>query len=215
MDVVLKFLENQIVIGWIAPIVVAAIIGIWGITINKAKAQRDGITYHVHKKETVDIFGEYCKKNRVQPIISYGDSNALKLISEIDKGHVTIKGNVDLTRKPKDNNNRNFVMVLLKYSPKCNLMYFFRKGYSFSFEIKGKEICGLQIEIKDNSQNKVLDEFVNVSDKFASHSFKLKDYSTVDVWKDIGEICFTIFTEKTYVSSDVGYFEIRNCLLKN
>lgn len=215
MEKIIEFLSNQVVIGWVAPIVIAAAIGSWKLITDEIKGQRIGIPYRVYWKKPVDVFKKYCEKNKIYPVISYGDSKALKVCSEINKGTITVKANMDLKKKPQNDDYRNFVMILLKYTPKCNMVYFYKKGYSLMFDVKSKKgVSGIQLEVKDINGDKVIDEFLKVSEELKHYSFKLSDYSKVEGWKEINEICFTIFCEKGYITKNVGSVEIQNCLLK-
>lgn len=215
MEKIISFLENQIVVVWISPLVLAAIIGIWNMILHHIKNTKVGIPYRIRNKKPVYIFNKYCEKNRIQPIISYGDSNALQVTTELDKGNVQIKANMDLSHLPKANHERNFVMILLKYIPLANFSYFYKKGYSFIFDIKSKKgICGIQLEIKNTHGGKIIDEYIQVSPNLSHHSFKLNEYSNSEGWKDINEICFTIFTEDGYILERKGSLEIYNCMLK-
>lgn len=71
-----------------------------------------------------------------------------------------------------------------------------------------------KLEIKDTIGAKVIDEFVPVTTKFQNTSFCLKDYLEESAWKEIGEICFTVFLEDDYVTKDTGSLEIKNCVLR-
>lgn len=215
MDDIQKFFENQAVIGWIAPIVVAAVIGIWGIILRKLKEHRIGMPFRKYNKGPVDVFKTYCENNRIQSIASYGDRKAIETNTEIEQGKIKIESTIDLRKRPKNNINRNFVMILVQYTPKCNMSYFYKKGYSLLFDIKSEAgICGVQLEIKDINGGKVINQYVPVTKEFKQHSFQLKEYSERKAWKEIKEICFTIFLEEEYISADRGDFEIRNCMLK-
>lgn len=215
MEHIVNFLKNDIAINWISPIVVAAIIGIGGAVFNKIKEQQIGIPHRVHNRKDVDVFGSYCKKNKIQPIISYGDSNAFKIISRIDQGKIIVSGEMDLRKKPENNEHRKFVMICLKYIPKCNMTYFYKKGYSFMFDIRSeKGICGLQLEIKDTKANKVINEYLPVTKEFLNYSFKINEFLDIEAWKEINEICFTVFLEDDYVYKTKGNLEIKNCFLK-
>lgn len=215
MEKFLEFLANQTVIGWIAPIVIAAIIGVWTLMVRGIKEKRVGIPFCSYLKKTIYVFEEYCKNQRFEPIVSYGDSGALKILSEIDRGNIIVGANIDFSKRPDNNENRNFVMILMKYVPKCNMIYYYKKGYSFMFDIKAdKGISGIQLEIKNINQRHIVDEFVSVTNEWKHYSFELKRYFKEEAWKEISEICFTIFDEKGYIFDDIGKLEIRNCLLK-
>lgn len=215
MEKILQFMEKDIVAIWVAPIVIAAIIGVWKWITAKARERRRGMPFCTYGKRDVNVFEKYCEKNRIHSVVSYGDANALSLITELNKRKVKVRAEVDLQNKPRNNDNRNFVMILLKYIPKCNMTYFYAKGYSFMFDAKSeKGICGMQVEVKDIYGAKVMDEFVKVSNEWRHYSFKLNEYGESVAWKEIQEICFTFFTEKEYISKNKGGVEIENCILK-
>lgn len=215
MENVIQFMKDDIVAIWIAPIVIAAVIGIWGIVVTKAKERRKGMPFRTYKQKNVNIFEKYCEKNRIHSVVSYGDANALHLITELNRGKVRVKANMDLQNKPRNNDNRNFVMILLKYISKCNMTYFYYKKYSLMFDVKSeKGICGMQVEVKDIYGAKVIDEYVKVENEWRHYSFKLNEYGESEAWKEIQEICFTFFMEKEYISKNKGCVEIEGCILK-
>lgn len=78
MEHFITFLKNDLTIAYIAP----AIVGIGKIVTNKIGERKIGTLCRSGKKKILNIFDEYCKRNRIQPIIAYGDSNALKVVSE-------------------------------------------------------------------------------------------------------------------------------------
>lgn len=215
MNNIIRFMENEIVINWVCPLIIAALAGGWGMFIKTVKERRIGMPYRVYNRKSVYLLEKYCERNRVHPIVSYGDTNALNLYTEIDKGRVTVRAEVDLQKKPQSNDNRHFVMIMLKYIPKCNMTYFYNKGYSFMFDAKSeKGICGIQVEVKDTHKLKVIDEFVEIEKEWKSYAFKLNEYGLSEAWKEIEEICFTIFLEKEYILKNKAYIEIRNCILQ-
>lgn len=215
MESILRFMKDDIVAIWIAPIVIAAVMGIWKLVTAKVMERRKGMPFRTYRKRNVNVFEKYCEKNRIHSVVSYGDANALHLITELNRGKIRVKAEVDLQNKPRNNDNRNFVMILLKYIPKCNMTYFYNKKYSFMFDVKSeKGICGMQVEVKDIYGAKVIDEFVKVENEWRHYSFKLNEYGESEAWKEIQEICFTFFTEKKYILKNKGWVEIEDCILK-
>lgn len=215
MTNLVNFMQNPIVIAWIAPVIVTAIISIWRFVIKRIIDEYKGMPRSIARKCSLDVFEEYCKKHQVKTVSSYGSAQkTIKLNTIIDKNAVGIKADIDVSEKPS-NTDRNFVMVFLKYLPKLNMSYYCRKGYSLGFDIKSdKGVCGIQLEIKDVRANKVIDEYVSVSKELKHYSFKLCNYSGVDSWKEINEICFTLFLEDGYITKNKGKLFISNCNLK-
>lgn len=181
--------------------------------INRFRDERIGMLRCIHQNGVVDVFGEYCKKNRIKAISSYDNQKAIQIDTVIDRNIIGIRAIIDVSDKFCDG-EKNFVMILLKYIPKSNMAYYYRKGYSLAFDIKSdKGVCGMQLEVKDIAANKVMDEYVSVSKELRHYSFKLRDYSEIASWKEINEICFTFFLEKDYLTKDKGKVFISNCKL--
>lgn len=214
MKEIINFLENQTVGVWLAPLIIAAIIGVWNVIIKKITGSRNNSIFTTKRNRTVQVFNKFCEKNRIEPMVSYGDKNAIKVISEIDRGIVKVKADIDTSNKPESDDN-NFVMILMKFIPGCDMSYFYRKGYRFKFDIKSEGgISGVQLEIKGRNLDKIIDEYIEVTDVVKQHSYKLNEYSNEEVWKEIKEICFTIFTNNCYIENDTGSIEIHNCILE-
>ena len=53
----------------------------------------------------------------------------------------------------------------------------------------------VQLQIKDSKQKQFIDIALNTQNNKVVFSRELTDLAPLDAWKDVGEICFTIFSE--------------------
>lgn len=88
--------------------------------------------------------------------------------------------------------------------------YYAECGYSLKFKIRGN-IKGVQLEVKNKRKQKLIDEYIRLSDSFESWEFPLD--REVSRWKKIEEICFTVFDEPDYILNRHGNFEIIDLVL--
>lgn len=193
--------------------VIGAILGVVATNLyNKMCDEKNKWKVKKIKRELseIDIFSGYEQLKESIPIVSFGDSKAIKIGPLQQSGIYILKADIDLKNKPKTGENRDFVMALLKYIPSLNWKYYCEMKYSFKFKIRGN-IKGIRLEIKDNRIQKIMDEYIPVTQDFREHAFLLKGDSAV--WENIEEICFTVFCENEYIDGDTGKFEIINCRL--
>lgn len=171
------------------------------------------ITGYIRKKEiqkthSINVLEEYKKRADIFPVISYGDSQAIEIEPLMQYGKAILIARIDISNRPRNYQNRDFVMVLLKYIPSENWNYYQELGYYFKFKIRGN-IQGLQLEIKDTKGQKIIDKFIEVGDSFKEYKISLFN-KKVD---EISEICFTAFCEERYMIQDIGWFEIFDCII--
>lgn len=167
------------------------------------------------KKETLDILEQYCRNKDVEPIISYSDPNALKITTTIKQGKISLRGDVNLKNQPRNKENRNFVMALIKYIPDYDWSSFVRKNYSLMLNVNVSDhIKGMQLEIKDNKLQKVIDQFIPTAENTTTFKYELSRVGDSMALEKISEICFTIFCEEKYIDSINGCFEVSKfCLI--
>lgn len=171
---------------------------------------------HIEKNVEKDLyFNEWILRN----IISF-DLNHAKTIN---------KDNIQLTINENDanksfslqadvdfcisNNPPDFVMALLEFTnPYQDWSSYYSKGSCFQFEISGDEgIPDIQLEIKDKSGAKLIDEKIIVTDAITKHSFRLNNNKNFnpECFSEIKEICFTVFNKPNV--NIKGNFKIYNC----
>ena len=162
-------------------------------------------------KENKNIFKEYCENQKIHPAVSFGDTNAIKGEMILKAGNRILKAKIDMENNPGNRQDRNFVMLYLQYLPNIDLSGAYLNNYKIEFEIKASDgMKAIQLEIKDKNMDKIVDEFIKTSNEFEKYSFKMQNYCTENVWKNIKQICFTVFTEEEYITEINGTFEIKN-----
>lgn len=197
----------------IAGYIISGIIGIilaklYDILIAKIKRKKEDREREQIKPK--DILEDYVRYRDVESIVSYGDSHAIKIEPIMQYGKPLLKARIDISQLPNTKENRQFVMVLLKYIPNENWKYYSEKNYLFKFKIRGT-ISAIQLEIKDPGGNKIIDRRVEVKDSFKEYAFALYNAQN---WERIDQICFTVFCENDYISEGLGNFEIMDCRLE-
>jgi hypothetical protein len=146
--------------------------------------------------------------NQVKPI----NKNNIKIITngnDVDKSFI-LQADVDFCNT---NNHPDFVMALLEFTaPYQDWSGYYSKGSYFQFEISGDEgISDIQLEIKDKSGAKLIDEKIIVTEVNTKHTFKLNSNKNFnpESFSEIKEICFTVFNKPN--TSVKGSFKIYSC----
>lgn len=165
------------------------------------------------KVKEVNVFEEYVAfaSDSAQPVISYGDPNAISIEPFVKSGKVILKAKVDFSNRPAVKDKRDFVMALLKYLPPKDWSVFAELDYCLSFKIRGT-IKGVQLEVKDSAMKKVIDQFIPVTECFVEHVISLRGKEKI--LDCIEEVCFTVFDEEKYHFDRKGDFEVYECMLK-
>lgn len=164
------------------------------------------------KVHSINVLDEYRTIGNPIPVVSYGDSKAIVIEPLMQYGKAILIARLDISNKPQINQDRNFVMALLKYTSNMDWHYYADLGYDFKFKVRGN-IEGLQLEIKDAAGQKIIDEYIQIQDSFKEYKISLKNKKgCVD---KINEICFTAFCEDGYIAENTGRFEIYDCMLAN
>lgn len=165
------------------------------------------------KLKSVNIFEEYGRE-RADCIVSFDNQHAIQTYPLFQNGIYLLRAEINVENIMSLGTQRDFVMVLLKYFPASDWSCYVECGYKLQFKIRGN-IQGIQIEIKDssNNRNKLIDEYVPVTDSFVMRTYPLS--GDIAVWKSVGEVCFTVFLEEKYIREQKGYFEIMDFILEN
>lgn len=202
MDIV-----KDLMVYALLPVITAVISGM--IVYHFENYKKNPFSKIARKKETLDILEQYCRNKDVEPIISYSDPDALKITTTIKQGKILLRGDVNLKNQPRNKDNRNFVMALIKYIPDYDWSSFVRKNYTLMLNVNVSDhIKGMQLEIKDDKLQKVIDQFIPIAEKTTTFKYELSRVGDSTTLERISEICFTIFCEEKYIDSIDGCFEV-------
>lgn len=172
------------------------------------KIKREKVKRKLHPQ---NIF-ESCDEKKAIPIVSFGDSHAIEISPLINNGIYLLRADINLEGKPSLNIDRIFVMALLKYTPYIDWSYYAECGYILKFKIRGN-IKGIQLEVKNRRKQKLIDKYIQIRDSFESWEFPLDKEASK--WKDVEEVCFTVFDEPEYILNGRGSFEVMDLTLEN
>ena len=207
MTKIIEILSSNIAVGWVVPIVLFILSS--DRFVRKYRQRKRKKEYK--NKENKNIFKEYCEKEKIHPAVSFGDISAIKGEMILEVGNRILKAEIDMKNNPSNKEDRNFVMLYLQYLPNIDLSGAYLNNYKIEFEIKASDgVKAIQLEIKDKNMDKIVDEFIKTSKEFEKYSFKMQNYGTENLWENIKQICFTVFTEEEYITEINGEFEIKN-----
>lgn len=161
----------------------------------------------ISQRKEVNLIYDYTRFNEIKTVVSCTNPNVMKIetykrgfVMDID---IVGIGNVE----PQD-----FAMALFEYVPYDNWSGFFMAEYFFEFDaISSGDVRGVQLEIKDDSRNKIIDKYLKVGNMEQHFQIYLpsitRDYTA---WRKISQICFTVFFDNNYIQGEKGGLSVRN-----
>lgn len=177
--------------------------------VNKIKEQDSKTRFDdflVHKRE-INLLNDYIQFCEIKPIISCGDAKVAKITTYMD--HFDM--DVDISGAPKKN-MQEFAMALMEYIPCDDWSVFYDAEYFFVFDATSEGgIRTVQLEIKDEMRNKIVDKRIDISSGGGHFQFWFPAISrNGEIWKKISQICFTVFFDETYINGEKGRLSIKN-----
>lgn len=125
----------------------------------------------------------------------------------IEETRYTVFADIVIPSYVKEKEGCHFSMVLFSYIPSENWSHYVDEKYKLEFELETSEsIKHVQLQIKDKLQQQFIDK--KIEKGMFSHS--LAEMAKRDSWKDVREICFTIFADDGYITGEKGFIRIKN-----
>lgn len=164
----------------------------------------------IKEKQNLNILSDYYEFNDIKPIVSYGIPDDLK----IEKTNNGFKLEINISDNEKLG-KQEFVMALLKYTPSEDMSAFWRNNYWIEFDLETSlGLSAIQLEIKDENKNKIVDKKLTSIHGKSVQKHQLSNLTRSDImWKNISEICFTIFLNKNYLVGIKEYLYISNFMM--
>lgn len=105
-----------------------------------------------------------------------------------------------------------FAMALMEYIPCDNWTGFFDAGYAIEFDAAATgAIKKVQLEIKNDTGVKIIDEENDVSNGGGHFKYRFRDkVRNGEALEKISEVCFTVFFAESYIDGEKGRLSIRN-----
>lgn len=148
-----------------------------------------------------DRFNEYCP---IQIVKSYDVTRDICNIENESNGPV-IKAKITMPEKVKQLPGCQFAMILLSFTPFINLENYYDENYNLEFSLDTSQSIKLvQFQIKNVQQS----QFIDFPLENKHHIIPLAKMSSRDSWKEIKEICFTVFADDRYITDEIGYIKI-------
>lgn len=200
-------------VGYIISSILGVITGIIGtICYNKLHSiyEKRKREHEKQKIKPLNLLESYVGR-KATAIVSFEDNSAIEIEPLFKNGIYLLSAKINIENRPITRTDRNFVMALLTYLPAMDWSYYAECEYSLKFKIRGN-INGMQLEVKNSNKSKILDEYISVGKGFQEIVFPLS--GDVLKWRNIEEICFTVFCEEEYIQEKQGNFEIMDCILE-
>lgn len=124
----------------------------------------------------------------------------------IEEGTIpSVYANITIPVEIKKREGCQFSMILLSYIPSENWLNYFDAGYKMKFAIETSyNIKQIQLQIKDSHQQ----QFVDLALREGTFDYLMGDISSRESWKDVREICFTVFADDEYILGENGFIRI-------
>lgn len=181
--------------------------------VNEANSISENTRFgdYIEQKREFDLIMDYTKFYDIKSVVSYADASVLKLSVYKDCFDMEIDiSNIEETEK------QEFAMALFEYVPCDNWSGFFEAGYSLEFDVTGDgDIDALQLEIKDDIRNKIIDKIIEVGERERHYQIWLPSQTrNAAAWQKISQICFTVFFNNKYLKGNKGNLCIKDLKLR-
>ena len=173
---------------------------------NKTKAETR-YDAPVAQRQEIDLLKDYTPFSKIKPIISCGDEKVARIATFAD----CFDMDVDISNVTKRDMGE-FAMALMEYIPCDNWTGFFDAGYAIEFDAAATgAIKKVQLEIKNDTGVKIIDEENDVSNGGGHFKYRFRDkVRNVEALEKISEVCFTVFFAESYIDGEKGRLSIRN-----
>lgn len=130
----------------------------------------------------------------------------------VKKGKETVVyADVVIPEEVKNKGGCQFLMILFSYRPSENWINYFDEKYKLKFSMKTSDnIKKVQLQIKNTQQQQFVDKEIEPG----YFSYLLSEIATREAWRDVGEICFTVFAEDECIVGEKGFIQIDNIQLE-
>ena len=150
------------------------------------------------------IIEDYIRFRKIQIVKSFSYSRSTPVIEKDPEEGLLVLSHILV---PSLQNG--FLMTLFSYIPSENWLHFAELGYRLEFSLSASaNIHDMQLQIKDSSQKQFVDIPLVLENTQLHFTRSLADLSNISAWKDLGEICFTIFLENNELSGQEVFYKI-------
>lgn len=144
--------------------------------------------------EPFSVLQDYLRSKAIQVVKSYSATRDTPQIGASERGALYVQST--FVPPVKEVTSTAFVMTLLSYIPPENWSKFASHGKHMKFVIEVSQgVAAVQLQIKDSKQKQFIEISLSTANSKAIFSKEMTELASLDAWKDVGEICFTIFSE--------------------
>lgn len=162
------------------------------------------------QRKEIDLLGDYTRFRKIKPIVFNAAPNIMKIVTHKDCFDIDID-----IRNVKMMDAQGFAMAVFEYTPCDDWVAFYEASYFLEFDtVSMGGIKAFQLEIKNDIRNKIIDEMVRVSDKGEHFQIWLPSATRdMSAWRNISQICFTVFFSEEYICEKKGSLCIKKLKL--
>lgn len=160
------------------------------------------------QEKSLSIIGDQSQFSNVQVVESFSDSRKKCFI---DGEKEVVYADICIPEEIKKREGCVFSMIQFPFIPSENWMNYYDENYKMKFIMEtSSSIKKVRLQIKDTHQHQFWDEDT-YSGKFV---LKLSEMAPKKAWKDIFEICFTVFASDDYIEGEKGFIQIKGFRLE-
>lgn len=155
------------------------------------------------------VIQDYLQSRSIQIVKSYSNTRDIPEIGVAEGGKLFVHST--FAPPAQEVQSLAFVMTLFSYIPPENWTEFALHGRRMEFEIDvSPGVESIQLQIKDSKQKQFIDAPLTISNGKIAFSGKMTELAPLAAWKDVGEVCFTIFSENCSSWGQPFSYKIRN-----
>lgn len=159
------------------------------------------------QNKTLNIIEEYVNFKAVQMVKSF---SGVRDECPVEENGRVVHAEIKIPSYVKEKAGCNFEMILFNYIPSENWLNYFDGAYRLEFGMdRSDNIKQIQFQIKNTEQQAFVDLKINSS----FFSCPLSQMARREAWRDIREICFTVFADEAYLAGETGVIRIRDLRL--
>lgn len=145
-------------------------------------------------------------KSKFSPIQIVKSFSSLRDKCIIEDGlESTVYADIFIPEEVRRKEGCQFSMILFSFIPSENWLNFYDENYKIKFVMETSDnINQVQLQIKDSLQQ----QFVDCEISNGEYCYLLSEIADREAWKDIREICFTVFADDRYIEGEKGFIRI-------
>lgn len=160
------------------------------------------------REKSLSIIKDQSQFSNVQVVESFSESRKKCFI---DGKNEVVYADICIPEEIKKKEGCIFSMIQFPFIPSENWMNYYDEDYKMKFIMEtSSSIKKVRLQVKDTHQHQFWDE-----DTYSGEFIlRLSEMAPRKAWKDIFEICFTVFASDDYIEGEKGFIQIEKFKLE-